>query len=68
MDKSKPADYKRIVIVAYRLPFSLKHRNGKLTAVQNTGGLVSAVLSLTQRMKSGSQNEAMARGSTTMSV
>ena len=59
MDKSKPADYKRIVIVAYRLPFSLKHRNGKLTAVQNTGGLVSAVLSLTQRMKSGSQNEAM---------
>ena len=47
------------MIVAYRLPFSLKHRNGKLTAVQNTGGLVSAVLSLTQRMKSGSQNEAM---------
>lgn len=47
------------MIVAYRLPFSVKHRNGKLTAVQNTGGLVSAVLSLTQRMKSGSHNEPM---------
>jgi trehalose 6-phosphate synthase/phosphatase len=59
MSKSKPPDFKRIVIVAYRLPFTLKHRNGNLTAVQNTGGLVSAVLSLTQRMKSESQNEAM---------
>jgi trehalose 6-phosphate synthase/phosphatase len=59
MSKSKPSDFKRIVIVAYRLPFTLKHRNGKLTAVQNTGGLVSAVLSLTQRMKSESENETM---------
>ncbi|MDF1559032.1 MAG: bifunctional alpha,alpha-trehalose-phosphate synthase (UDP-forming)/trehalose-phosphatase [Bacteroidales bacterium] len=59
MSKSKPSDFTRIVIVAYRLPFTLKHRNGKLTAVQNTGGLVSAVLSLTQRMKSESENETM---------
>ncbi len=59
MSKSKTSDFKRIVIVAYRLPFNLKHRNGNLTAVQNTGGLVSAVLSLTQRMKTGNQNEAM---------
>ena len=59
MSKSKQPDFKRIVIVAYRLPFTLKHRNGNLTAVQNTGGLVSAVLSLTQRMKSESQNESM---------
>ncbi len=59
MSKSKSSDFKRIVIVAYRLPFTLKHRNGNLTAVQNTGGLVSAVLSLTQRMKSESENETM---------
>lgn len=59
MSTSRPTDFKRIVIVAYRLPFTLKHRNGNLTAVQNTGGLVSAVLSLTQRMKSESQNEVM---------
>lgn len=44
-------DFRRIVIVAYRLPFSIRHRNGALTAVQNSGGLVSAVLSLTERMK-----------------
>jgi len=59
MSKSRPADFRRIVIVAYRLPFTLKHRNGNLTAVQNTGGLVSAVLSLTKRMKSESQNKSM---------
>lgn len=46
-------DFRRIVIVAYRLPFSIRHRNGALTAVQNSGGLVSAVLSLTERMKKG---------------
>jgi trehalose 6-phosphate synthase/phosphatase len=59
MSKNRPADFNRIVIVAYRLPFTLKHRNGTLTAVQNTGGLVSAVLSLTKRMKSESQNGTM---------
>ena len=44
-------EFKRIVIVAYRLPFTVRYRNGNLTAVQNSGGLVSAVLSLTERMK-----------------
>ncbi len=44
-------EFKRIVIVAYRLPFTIRHRNGKMTAQQNSGGLVSAVLSLTERMK-----------------
>ncbi|MCU0459970.1 MAG: bifunctional alpha,alpha-trehalose-phosphate synthase (UDP-forming)/trehalose-phosphatase [Bacteroidales bacterium] len=44
-------DFRRIVIVAYRLPFTIRIRNGALTAVQNSGGLVSAVLSLTERMK-----------------
>ena len=44
-------NYKRLVIVAYRLPFTLKRRNNKTTAVQNSGGLVSAILSLTEKMR-----------------
>jgi len=52
-------EFKRIVIVAYRLPFTIRHRNGSLSAVQNSGGLVSAVLSLTGRMnKHGSGSDA----------
>ena len=54
-------DFKRIVIVAYRLPFTIRHRNGKMTAVQNSGGLVSAVLSLTERMKSSDAGAATAK-------
>jgi len=52
MEKNMTTEFKRIVIVAYRLPFTIKQRGSKLTAVQNTGGLVSAVLSLTNRVKS----------------
>ena len=59
MENGKPTEFKRIVIVAYRLPFTIKHRNGTLTAVQNTGGLVSAVLSLTSRMRNSDRNTAM---------
>ncbi len=55
MEKREVKRYKRLVIVAYRLPFALKHREGKLTAVQNAGGLVSAVLSLTKRMDKAGQ-------------
>lgn len=54
-------DFKRIVIVAYRLPFTLRQRNGMLTAVQNSGGLVSAVLSLTERMKSSAAGAATSK-------
>lgn len=54
-------DFKRIVIVAYRLPFTLRQRNGKLTAVQNSGGLVSAVLSLTERMKNSAAGAATSK-------
>jgi trehalose 6-phosphate synthase/phosphatase len=49
--------YRRIVIAAYRLPFTLKHRDGKLTAIQNAGGLVSAVLSLTQKIITGNNRD-----------
>lgn len=59
MDKSKISEFKRIVLVAYRLPFTLKERHGKLTAVQNSGGLVSAVLSLTDRMRNPGNSSGM---------
>ncbi len=54
-------EFKRIVIVAYRLPFTVRYRNGNLTAVQNSGGLVSAVLSLTERMKNSETGAATAK-------
>ena len=59
MKNNKPSKFKRIVIVAYRLPFTLKNRNGILTAVQNAGGLVSAVLSLTDKMRVSEHSASM---------
>ncbi len=59
MEYNKLTEFKRIVIVAYRLPFTIKGRNGILTAVQNTGGLVSAVLSLTDRMSNAESTSLM---------
>ncbi|MET7258681.1 bifunctional alpha,alpha-trehalose-phosphate synthase (UDP-forming)/trehalose-phosphatase [Dyadobacter fermentans] len=38
----------RLIIVAYRLPFKIEEKNGQTKMVQNSGGLVSAVLSLTK--------------------
>ena len=43
-------DFKRIIIVAYRLPFKLVRKKQKNYAVQNAGGLVSAILSLSEKM------------------
>jgi len=43
-------DFKRIIIVAYRLPFKLLRKKDKLNALQNSGGLVSAILSLSEKM------------------
>jgi trehalose 6-phosphate synthase/phosphatase len=42
--------FKRIVIVAYRLPFKFVHKDGKMHAIQNSGGLVSAILSLSDKI------------------
>lgn len=42
--------YKRIVIVAYRLPFRLVKKKKGYVLVQNSGGLVSAILSLSQKL------------------
>ncbi len=42
--------FKRIIIVAYRLPFKLVKKKGVYNTVQNSGGLVSAILSLSEKM------------------
>ncbi|MCU0473247.1 MAG: bifunctional alpha,alpha-trehalose-phosphate synthase (UDP-forming)/trehalose-phosphatase [Bacteroidales bacterium] len=44
--------FKRILIVAYRLPFKLIRKKEESYIVQNSGGLVSAILSLSEKMKS----------------
>jgi trehalose 6-phosphate synthase/phosphatase len=43
-------NFKRLVIVAYRLPFKLVKNGKKNIAEQNSGGLVSAILSLSEKM------------------
>ena len=43
--------FKRIVIAAYRLPFKFVHKDGKMHAIQNSGGLVSAILSLSNKIR-----------------
>ncbi len=45
--------FKRIIIVAYRLPFNIVRKRGVNSIVQNAGGLVSAILSLSEKMNSG---------------
>ncbi len=42
--------FNRLVIAAYRVPFSLVKRHHRTEPVQNSGGLVSAMLTLSQRM------------------
>lgn len=50
--------FKRLVIVAYRLPFKLVKEGKKHTAVQNAGGLVSAILSLSEKMNANAETTA----------
>lgn len=47
--------FKRIIIVAYRLPFRLVKKKNGYSLVQNSGGLVSAILSLSRKL--GSENK-----------
>jgi trehalose 6-phosphate synthase/phosphatase len=42
--------HNRIIIVAYRLPFTIKRTNEGTELFQNSGGLVSAVLSLAEQV------------------
>jgi trehalose 6-phosphate synthase/phosphatase len=43
---------RRIIVVAYRLPFKLVRKKEEYFTVQNSGGLVSAILSLAERKTS----------------
>jgi trehalose 6-phosphate synthase/phosphatase len=45
-DLKKRVKTGRLIIVAYRLPFKIVNENDQVTLFQNSGGLVSAVLSL----------------------
>src|SRR5450432_1094453 len=42
---------RRLVIISYRLPFNLSRENNKYQLVQNSGGLVSAILSFSEKGK-----------------
>lgn len=44
--------FKRLVIIAYRLPFKLVKKGNEYKAIQNAGGLVSAILALSEKFKS----------------
>jgi trehalose 6-phosphate synthase/phosphatase len=48
--------FKRIIIVAYRLPFKLVRKKEEYYPVQNSGGLVSAILSLSEKMNSANNS------------
>ena len=45
----------RLLIVSYRLPFTIREREEGVELVQNSGGLVSAVLSMAERMGQSQQ-------------
>lgn len=51
-------DFKRIIIVAYRLPFKLVKKKDGFNVLQNAGGLVSAILSLSEKLDTGKGNKA----------
>ena len=44
-------EYNRLIIVSYRLPFKFVKKGKTFNAVQNSGGLVSAILALSEKMK-----------------
>ena len=51
MDGQNAYSFNRLVIAAYRVPFRIVKRRHKTELVQNSGGLVSAILALSQRME-----------------
>ncbi len=46
--------FERLVIAAYRLPFKFQKQKNGYKAIQNSGGLVSAILSLSENFKQNS--------------
>lgn len=54
MDNKTPFD--RLVIAAYRLPFKLNKTKKGYKAIQNSGGLVSAILALSENFKKSNKD------------
>jgi len=54
MDNKIP--FERLIIAAFRLPFKFSQTNNGIKAVQNSGGLVSAILALTERININNSN------------
>jgi len=42
--------FKRIIIVSYRLPFSIRKQDDTFTLIKNSGGLVSAMSALSEKL------------------
>jgi len=51
-------EFKRIIVAAYRLPFKLLRKKDEYYTIQNAGGLVSAILSLSDKMSSDKNTSA----------
>ena len=47
----KETHFERLVIAAYRLPFKFTKVKNRYKAIQNSGGLVSAILALSENLK-----------------
>ena len=45
--------FNRLVVASYRLPFKIVKRDEGVSLEQNSGGLVSAILSLSEKMALG---------------
>jgi trehalose 6-phosphate synthase/phosphatase len=54
--KTFNASFKRLLIVSYRLPFSIQQTAEGPALLQNSGGLVSAVLSMAEQMGQNQEN------------
>jgi len=51
MKKKTFPPFKRLIIAAYRLPYRFLRNDNKIIAIQNSGGLVSAILSLSEKLQ-----------------
>jgi trehalose 6-phosphate synthase/phosphatase len=57
-ETEKLQDFERIVIIANRLPFNIVTKDNQKVLLQNTGGLVSAIMSLSDKMSSSTLTNA----------
>jgi trehalose 6-phosphate synthase/phosphatase len=53
---NKKIKFERLIIAAYRLPFKFVKTRKGYKAIQNSGGLVSAILSLSENFKKNNNN------------